>query len=129
MNCPAAIESLVRYAGWGGHVYLFTDQDYCFDESTIIKNAGMVNEKFHLIRMNESFLGLQLNILNPKIDFREKRKKSFQMKTKLFDYISDPSIHTIAYVDCDVIFAIDGCATSFIQGGPAWSPDVNLKVH
>lgn len=31
MNCPAAVESLVKYAGWGGDVYFITDRKSCFD--------------------------------------------------------------------------------------------------
>lgn len=128
MNCPAAIESLVRYSGWNGDVYLLTDQDNCFDKNVIVTNAGMDNSKFHLITVNGSFSGMTFeNLQSFKFDFREARKKSFQMKTKLFDYITDPHIHTIAYVDCDVLFGVEGCAKQMIETGPAWSPDVNFK--
>src|SRR5689334_21693968 len=41
MNCPAAIESLVRYGGWSGEVQMITDREICFDEATIVKNSGM----------------------------------------------------------------------------------------
>jgi hypothetical protein len=33
MNCPAAIESLVKFAGWNGNVYLITDRESCFDRN------------------------------------------------------------------------------------------------
>ena len=46
MNCPAAIESLVRYGGWGGKVYMVTDQENCFDKDLMVKNAGMKPENF-----------------------------------------------------------------------------------
>jgi len=36
------------------------------------------------------------------------------MKTRLFDFIPDPNIHTIAYVDCDIIFGIEGSQKLFI---------------
>lgn len=32
MNCPGAVESLVKYAGWGGDVYFITDRESCFDQ-------------------------------------------------------------------------------------------------
>ena len=36
MNCPAAIESLVKFAGWNGNVYLITDRESCFDKKVTI---------------------------------------------------------------------------------------------
>jgi hypothetical protein len=65
-------------------------------------------EKLHIVVLKEP--------LNGDVDessgtaFRFDRMKSKSMKTKLFDIVDDPSIHTIAFVDCDVIFGIEGCA-------------------
>ena len=57
MNCPAAIESLVRVSGWNGHIYLLTDREDCFDEDEIVENAEMRKEKFHMISVTDVDLG------------------------------------------------------------------------
>ena len=43
------------------------------------------------------------------------------MKTRLFEFITDPKIEILAYVDCDILFAIEGCPTEFVQAGPSWN--------
>ena len=48
-----------------------------------------------------------------KLGTRKKRFDSFKMKTRIFDFITDPSIQTIAYVDCDIIFGIEGIVNTF----------------
>lgn len=120
MNCPAAVESLVRFGGWGGDVYIITDRENCFDGDQIVKNAGMKSENFHLQVVNEDFGGGGIDFTHPKIGSRKNRVRSFAMKARLFDVIPDPKIQTIAYVDCDILFAIDGCAKDFITDGPSW---------
>jgi hypothetical protein len=121
MNCPAAVESLVRYGGWNGDVYIVTDRENCFDVNSIIKNAGMDKNKFHLTVVNEDFGGGGIDVSHPKIGLRKSRVRSFAMKARLFEFIDEPHIQTIAYIDCDIIFAQQGCAEEFISGGPSWS--------
>ena len=44
-------------------------------------------------------------------------RKSFRVKTQLFNYNKDTDITTLAYIDCDILFGISGCATEFITAG------------
>ncbi len=120
MNCPAAIESLVRYGGWDGDVYMITDRKSCFDEDVIIRNSNIQKEKFHLQVVDEDFGGGGFDLVHPKIGARKNRVRSFAMKARLFEVIKDPKIQTIAYIDCDILFALEGCAKDFITAGPSW---------
>lgn len=120
MNCPAAVESLVRFGGWDGDVYMITDRANCFDENLIVKNAGMKQEKFHLTVVDEDFGGGGFDFVHPKVGSRKNRVKSFAMKARLFDIVTDPRIKVLAYVDCDILFAIENCPKEFIMSGPSW---------
>lgn len=127
MNCPAAIESLVRYSGWDGDIYLISDQPRCFDENEIVNNAGMKKERFHFVTIgDESFSKGGVDWDHPAIGFRKSRVRSFTMKTRLFDIIDDPKIQIIAYADCDILFAQPDCAKQFITNGPPWE-DINIR--
>lgn len=126
MNCPAAIESLVKVAGWDGPVYLITDRQECFDKDQIVAHAGMRKENMHMVYTNESFGNIGIDVFHPNIGTRKNRIRSFTMKTRLFDFIKDPSVQTIAYVDCDVLFGIPGCASEFLSAGPSFD-DVAIK--
>lgn len=131
MNCPAAIESLVRYGGWDGDIFLITDQSYCFDPKEIIRNAGIKNSnKFHYIVTKESFSRGGIDFQRPKIGFRQSRVRSFAMKTQLFDLIPpETGIDVIAYVDCDILFAKLGCPEKFIQAGSPWKENMIKFSH
>ncbi len=120
MNCPAAVESLVRFGGWDGDVYMITDRASCFDAKEIVKNAGMREERFHLTVVDEDFGGGGFDFAHPKVGSRKNRVKSFAMKARLFDIVTDPRIKVLAYVDCDILFAIENCPKEFIQSGPSW---------
>lgn len=120
MNCPAAIESLVRYGGWGGKVYMVTDQENCFDKDLMVKNAGMKPENFEMLVVKEDFGGGGIDISNPKVGFSKNRLKSKSMKTQLFDLVTDQNIKVLAYADCDMIFAQEGCAYDYVAGGVPW---------
>ena len=126
LNCPAAIESLVRYSGWGGDIYLLTDQEHCFDKELIAKNAGMKKEKLHYVVVDEKFSTGGFDIQHPRIGFRQARVRSLAMKTRLFEFITDPKVETIAFTDCDILFSTQGCAQEFAQAGPSWN-DVGIK--
>lgn len=121
MNCPAAVESLVRFSGWDGDVYIITDKAACFDTQLIVSNAKMKADKFHLVVLDKSFSSGGYDFKHPNIGFRKSRLASLEVKTELFKYIPDIKIHTIAYVDCDIIFTIPSCAQQFLQTGPPWS--------
>ena len=87
--------------------------------------------KLHVVDMPEHFDSMNLGLdQSGKVDLRRNRKKSFRVKTLLFDYITDPSITTIAYADCDILFGLPGCARRFIEAGtPFTSPSAPaLKV-
>lgn len=124
MNCPAAIESLVKISGWSGHVYLLTDKSTCFDEPSIIRDSTIQSEKLHIVQMDEHFDDMNYGFDGKSIDLRRNRKKSFRVKTLLFEHIPDPTITTLAYVDCDILFGKPGCAERFITAGTPWSNTV-----
>eukprot|EP01035_Chromulina_nebulosa_P017334 gene17334-22879_t len=125
MNCNAAIESLVKIAGWDGPVYLLTDKTKCFDQDSLIKDSGIKPSNLRIVETKEDFDSGGLDISHPSIGARKNRVKSFAMKTRLFEYITDPSIDIIAYADCDIIFGLQGCAKSFISAGPEWGLNEN----
>lgn len=120
LNCPASIESLVRYGGWSGKIFLITDQGNCFDDDLIIRNAGMEKQNFQKIVVKEDFGGGGIDIWNPKVGFSKNRLRSKSMKTQLFDIIKDPTIQVLAYVDCDILFGVEGCPAQFVQAGAPW---------
>ena len=55
LNCESSIESLVKYGGWNGSVYMITDRANCYDKDKIIANAGMNPANFHVIVTDEQF--------------------------------------------------------------------------
>jgi hypothetical protein len=114
LTCPAAVESLVRFGGWDGHVYMITDRESCFSASDIVKNAKMERSKFHLITTEESFSSVGFDAKHSAIGLRKNRVKSFAMKTQLFDFIKDEKIKTVVYADCDIIFTHPGCPNKLI---------------
>ena len=121
LNCPAAVESLVRYGGWDGHIYMITDQANCFDTKKIVENAGMNPDKFHMIVLKEDFTGGGVDLTNLKVGFSKNRLRSKSMKTQLFDLIPDENIKVLAYVDCDILFGVEGCAKEYVEGGVPWT--------
>lgn len=128
LNCPAAIESLVKIAGWNGHVYLISDETDCFDRKQIVEYAGMNSSKFHLINVGSSnFKGGVTLSGNPKLMFRKGRMQSKAMKARIFDYIDDLSIEIAVFADCDVLFGIPGCAADLARSGEAWEKGINIK--
>ena len=86
----------------------------CFDKNEIVKDAEMDNDKLHIVSVDDDFSSGGFDFKNTNIGLRQVRVKSFAMKTKLFDYI-DKKIDRLAYVDCDVLFSIPGCANDFIH--------------
>ena len=126
LNCPAAIESLVRYGGWGGKVFLVTDQGNCFDRQKMIKDSGIHPDNLKMVVVEEDFGGGGIDIWNSKVGFSKNRLRSKSMKTKLFDIIDDPSIQVLAYVDCDILFGQEGCPARFVDNGVPWE-DRNIR--
>jgi hypothetical protein len=102
MNCPAAIESLVRLGGWDGQVYLLTDKPDCFNDQDIRTAADLPrgSDKLKIVSVAQHFD--DLNLVSG--DLRRNRKKSLKVKTQLFRYITDPSVNVLAYADCDILF-------------------------
>lgn len=120
LNCQASIESLVRYGGWSGKIFLITDQGNCFDDALIIKNAGMEAKNYQKIVVKEDFGSGGIDIWNPKVGFSKNRLRSKSMKTQLFEVIQDPAIQVLAYVDCDILFGQEGCPARFVRAGAPW---------
>ena len=127
LTCSAAIESLVRYSGWGGHVYLITDRPACSDAEEIIRNSRINPSKFHIHVINEEFGGGGYDKHN-NIGFRMARFRSLSVKARLFEEIVDPNIHTLAFADCDIIFGVEGCTADFISKHPLSSDGFNFKA-
>ena len=123
LSCPASIESLVRFTGWSGHVYMFTDRPSCFDKESIVQNAGMNAEKMHVHVVTDDFSSGGVDGV---VGFRKSRVLAKAMKTRIFDEIKDQSIHTIVYADCDILFGIEGCTSRFITEGSQWN-ETNIK--
>lgn len=116
-NCIAAIESLVKHAGWSGEVYLITDKAHCFDEEEIIRHSSIERNRLHLISIiNESFDSGGITFHSLRNHVHDDRIRAKAMKTRVFEFI-DKRIDTVAFVDCDVLFAIEGCATELFQIG------------
>lgn len=120
LNCNAAIESLVRYGGWFGDIYLITDRRSCFDKSVIVKNAGMDPSRLHIEYVDKDFGSGGYDMQHPLIGFRAKRMLSFGMKTKIFDYIKAEKIKLVAFIDCDIVVGQKNCAMDFINAGDGW---------
>jgi hypothetical protein len=114
MNCPAAIETLVRYAGWDGDVYLITDRPHCFSAESIVRNAGMDSDKLHLKHVTESFSTGGYDVYG-RLGSRAMRVKSLSMKTRLFEFVDKMDIDTIMYADCDILFGQERCVTKLIE--------------
>lgn len=120
LNCLGSIESLVKYAGWDGHVYMLTDRPSCFNVKEILAKSTIQESHFHIVALDEDFSSGGADFKHSSVvGFRMNRMKSFTMKTRIFDFI-DASVETIAYVDCDIIFGVEGCATEFITIGESW---------
>jgi hypothetical protein len=128
INCIAAIESLIKFTGWDGPVYMLTDREECFDIPTIVKHTTIDPKKFHIAVVDDmDFSSGGFDFSKPKVGFLKNRIKSKSMKARIFDYVKDPDIKVIAYVDCDILFGIEGCATRFISESvgdykyPSWN--------
>jgi hypothetical protein len=130
LNCPAAVESLVRYGGWDGEIYLITDQANCFDPKEIVQNAGMKDpKKFHYVKVKESFSKGGIDWHHSSVGFRQSRVRSFAMKTKLFELIPEQHVDVVAYVDCDILFTQQQCPKQFIQAGGDWKENMIKFGH
>lgn len=120
LTCPAAIESLVRIGGWAGKVFLLTDRTLCFDKEKIVLDSGINHTNFEIIDVHEDFSSGGYST-SPKIGFRKSRVRSMTMKTRIFDFIPDKSIETLAFIDCDILVGVEGCPAKFISDGSSWS--------
>ena len=127
MNCPAAIESLVKYGGWNGNIYLITDREDCFDEEEIVSNADMEKSKFHLLKTSESYSDGGIDLLNHHMGTRKNRIRSFSVKAQIFDYVQDLDIHTLAFADCDVLFGAPGCASEYVNAALPFNNSEAIK--
>ena len=117
MTCPGAIESLVRYSGWSGDVFLLTDRPSCFDQDQIVANAEMDPSRLHIVTVDGDFASGGYDPAD-EVQFRKARLMSLTMKTRIFELIPNKEIKILAFIDCDIIVGVEGCATKFIDGGP-----------
>ena len=62
INAQAAIESLVKIAGWDGKIYIITDRnEWCVIKDDIIRDSGMRSENLIVVKIDQSFGGLTLD--------------------------------------------------------------------
>lgn len=125
MTCGGAIESLVRYGGWSGDVYLITDRPNCFDRDSIVDNAEMESERLHIVSVDGDFSSGGYDPAT-EVQFRKARLLSLTMKTRIFDIIDNKEIEVLAFIDCDIIVGVEGCPANFIKDGPQF-PEFNIK--
>jgi hypothetical protein len=121
----------VKISGWNGKVYLLTDKAMCFDKNEIISSSTIDPKDLHIISLTEHFDSLNYGLNSAmNIDLRRNRKKSFRVKTQLFDFVNDSNIKIIAYADCDILFGRPDCAQSFIGAAKLWakSGELGIKV-
>ena len=123
MTCGGAVESLVRYGGWSGDVYLITDRPNCFDREQIVANAEMEDQRLHIVTVDGDFSSGGYDSAD-EVRFRKARLLSLTMKTHIFDII--PDIAVLAFIDCDIIVGVEGCPANFIKDGPQF-PEYNVK--
>lgn len=73
------------------------------------------SEKLKFVLLKESFSTGGYDFNHPStIGFRKSRVRALQAKTELFELLPpkyQSEIDVIAYVDCDVLFAVEGCPT------------------
>ena len=147
MRCSAAVETLVRHAGWSGDVYIIYENDGCFDAEKIKRESGIAAERLHLIHYNttsrialrgtkssdagaterieqsESFIDPMMEHLSIPDAIDE-----WRIKSRVFNIIKDQKIKIVASVSCDSLFAIEGCAANLISNGVDWkSTDESIK--
>lgn len=125
MSCAGAVESLVRYGGWSGDVYLITDRPSCFDREQIVSAAEMEDDRLHIIAVHGAFSSGGFDPAQ-EVRFRRARLLSLTMKTRIFELIDNKSIEVLAFVDCDVIVGVEGCPAEFIASGPQF-PEYSVK--
>ena len=121
MNTQASIESLVKVAGWGGKVYVVVDRSDCIDEAAILRDSGILPNNLRMVRVDESFGGLTLDLRRADWGLSLNRYRSWAMRSRIFELVEDRSVEVVAHVDSDTLFGIEGCATEFVSSGPAWS--------
>jgi len=143
MRCYAAIETLVRHAGWDGDVYLIHDGPNCFDLDKILQVSGLKRERLHLIerkvdeapslRGNKAADPSELatsaidQVVEPLI--MSASIAEWRIKSRLFEYITDPKIKILVSVNCDTLFALEGCAASLVAKAVEWKPtDAKVKI-
>lgn len=132
MRCSAAIETLVRHAGWVGDVYLIHDgQENCFNVDQLLQDSGLQREKLHLVKyqhkLKTSLRSGEDNVLSASLVFSSALAE-WDVKSRLFDFITDPKFKVLISVDCDSLFALEGCAASLIAKALDWTPtDAKIK--
>lgn len=146
MKCSAAVESLIRHAGWGGEVYIIYDNESCFNAETIQQESGIKREKLHLIYYtnytvvpslrgsdDDGQSGTFFKDIYDSIGVHLVRPPDSQLKWRikatLFDIITDPRIKLLVSVDCDALFAQEGCASSLIAKGLDWKETGPSNCH
>lgn len=116
LNCPAAVESLVRIGGWDGHVFMLTDRDSCFDTPRIVRDSHINPDLFHIVNVHHDFGNGGVDVEH---GFRKNRMASMALKAELFDYLPT-HIQTIVYADCDIVFEVKDCPAAYMEAGPSW---------
>jgi hypothetical protein len=138
MRCSAAVETLVRHAGWDGDVYIVYENEACFDANRIIQESGIRRERLHLVKFTPALTpSLRAenpaesdSIVDPMIEhlYIPNIRTEWRVKSRIFDIVTDPKIKIVASVDCDTLFAIEGCASALVSKAVDWKPtDAQIK--
>jgi hypothetical protein len=135
MRCSAAIETLVRHAGWNGDVYLIHDgRENCFSAKQLLQNSGLREDKLHLIKYEhrpKSSLRTEEDDILDHISTSQifsSQTAEWDVKSRLFDFVTDPKLKILISVDCDSLFALEGCAAPLIAKALDWAPtDAKIK--
>jgi len=100
MKCEAAIESLRRHGGWTGPIFLLTDAAECYLRNPIWSDCELDAK---VIDVDDD---LSSGFTTPRLyKTKGNRLRSKKYKTRVFEFVTDPSIEVLVYLDCDMIVA------------------------
>mmetsp|Transcript_23130 Transcript_23130/g.38591 ORF Transcript_23130/g.38591 Transcript_23130/m.38591 type:complete len:419 (+) Transcript_23130:354-1610(+) len=122
MACEGAVESLVKFSGWAGDVYIITDQPSCIDEKRLAADSGIELNRLHIKPTGTSYSGSGIST-NHHVLFSTTSIRSKALKTRLFEFV-DPHIEVVIYADSDIIFGVENCMNEFADAAYAnWGKD------
>ena len=125
-KCLAAVESLSLIGGWQGDVYLMTDDEQCFDEESIRRDAK--NENVHLVRVDMDDDRDRLQTAEEghrRLRFptgSTRYQSNMAVKTKILEVLN-PEVEIALWYDCDVLAVRPGCIHDVVAEKPRITAD------